>query len=111
MLNAPVTVSDSAIVHFAQTLKSKPEALGIRLGVKASGCAAFAYVIDFVKTLEADDTVFKAGEITLAIDSESLSYLKGMHIDCVQEGLNAHLKFINPNVTGECGCGESFTTE
>jgi iron-sulfur cluster assembly protein len=111
MLNSPVTVSESAIAHFTQTLKSEPDSLGIRLGVKKSGCSGFAYVIGFAKTLEDKDTVFKAGDISFAINPESLSYLAGMHIDCVEEDLGAYIKFINPNVTGECGCGESFTTE
>ena len=110
-MNMPVTVSTMAIAHFQQTLRGSPESLGIRLAVKKSGCSGLSYVIDFANVVKEGDVCFNAGDVAFRIDAESLPYLKGMHIDCVQEGLNAHLKFSNPNVKGECGCGESFTTE
>lgn len=107
----PVTVSESAIAHFQQILQKSPESLGIRLAVKPSGCSRLAYVIEVADKWGEEDISFTFGGIYFSIDKDSLPHLKGMHVDCIQEGLNAHLKFINPNVKGECGCGESFTTE
>lgn len=110
-MSNPVTVSEAAFLHFKQSLASRPESLGIRLAVTKRGCSGLSYAIDFAKEILEPDLQFSIGDVLFTIDKESLPYLEGMHIDCVQEGLNAHLKISNPNATGACGCGESFTTE
>jgi iron-sulfur cluster assembly protein len=86
-------------------------ALGMRLGVKESGCSGFAYVVDYVyQAIPNDDCIISVdAELTIYIDKQSLPYLRGIQIDCVRNGLNTALKFINPNEKGSCGCGESFT--
>lgn len=82
----------------------------IRLSTKKSGCTGYAYVLDFVDgPEEGDDQVEAAAGITLAVDAEALQMLRGTEIDLVTEGINKVVKFNNPNVTAECGCGESFS--
>lgn len=89
----------------------REQALGLRLAVKPSGCSGYMYVLDLVRDEQADDKKFTFGDVTVYVDSKSLSIVDGTEIDYVQEGLNSLYKFHNPNVTGECGCGESFTVK
>ncbi|PKM22496.1 MAG: iron-sulfur cluster assembly accessory protein [Gammaproteobacteria bacterium HGW-Gammaproteobacteria-14] len=85
-------------------------ARGLRLAVKPSGCSGFMYVLDYVRGETADDKpIAIADDVTLFIDSKSVSVVNGTEIDYVTEGVNSFFKFRNPNATGECGCGESFT--
>ncbi|MFQ3186850.1 MAG: iron-sulfur cluster assembly accessory protein, partial [Marinomonas primoryensis] len=81
----------------------------IRLSTKESGCTGFSYVLDIVDVALEEDTVLSFGEITFAVDSQSVTMLKGTEIDLVREGVNEVVKFNNPNVVAECGCGESFS--
>jgi iron-sulfur cluster assembly protein len=104
-----IHLTANAVSHINSMLHSSPQFPGIRLGVKASGCSGLSYVLDFIKEQREDDIELILEGIKVAIDKQSLRYLQGMEIDCVEEGLNKHLKFNNPNVKGECGCGESFT--
>ena len=106
-----VTFTPTALTHFEEQLKTDPKAIGIRLGVKDAGCSGKAYTIDFAYEKADDDKVCVFEGCTFYIDPESFNYLQGMQVDRVQEGLNAFLKFNNPNVTGTCGCGESFTVD
>lgn len=106
-----ITLTNAAVAHLQKTLQKKEEAIGIRLGVKNAGCAGFAYVMDFAVETKPEDKIFETQGIKVVVDSDSFEYLKGTEIDCVQEGLNAQLKFNNPNVKSACGCGESFNTE
>lgn len=103
-----VSVSESAAKHIARQLESRGKGLGIRLGVKTSGCSGMAYVLEFVDEKQAEDQQFDAYGVAVFVDPKSLVYLDGTQLDFVKEGLNEGLKFNNPNVTGECGCGESF---
>lgn len=107
----PITVSPAAIAYFKQIIRSNPEYLGIQLGVKSTGCSALSYLITPLLETTESDLNFNLEDVPFSIDAKSLMYLKDMHIDCIQDGLSAHLSFINPNATGGCGCGESFTTE
>lgn len=99
----------SAIAYIKRILQDTPDALGIRLGVKTTGCSGLSYVVDVAKELRERDQVFQVGEdLQVVINLDSLSYLKGMEVDCQAEGLNEGLKFNNPNAKAACGCGESF---
>lgn len=89
---------------------AREKARGIRLAVKESGCSGYMYVLDYVHEAQSGDTeVPFGGDVTLFVDRESLPVVNGTQIDYVTEGVNSFFKFRNPNATGECGCGESFT--
>ena len=81
----------------------------LRLGVRRTGCSGWAYVVDLVDEIDDEDTVFENRGITIVVDSKSLPLVDGTRIDFVAEGLNRTFRFSNPNVTDECGCGESFS--
>ena len=105
----PVTMTDTAVKHFASKL-AEVEGKIIRLSTKTSGCTGYAYVLDLVDGPEQGDEVLEPAEqITLAVDPEALKLLRGTEIDMVTEGINQVIKFNNPNVVAECGCGESFS--
>lgn len=108
---AVVELTQAAANHVKHILANTPNAKGLRLGVKTAGCSGFSYVIDCAQEVTASDTLYETQEVQIVIDDKSMPYLKGMVIDCVTEGLNKTLKFLNPNVTGSCGCGESFSIE
>lgn len=100
----------AAMEHLRKRLESDDQARGIRVAVKPSGCSGYKYVLDTVETPANDDVILHIGEgLDVYVDKESLPMLKGMEVDYVKEGLNRSIQFRNPNVTGECGCGESFT--
>jgi Fe-S cluster assembly protein SufA/iron-sulfur cluster assembly protein len=103
-----VSLTASAQKYFASKLVKQPEKL-IRLSTKASGCTGFAYVLDIVDGASEEDTVLSFDSVTLAVDSQSIAMLSGTEIDLVREGVNEVVKFNNPNVVAECGCGESFS--
>ena len=104
-----ITVTSAAASHVAAQLEGRGKGLGIRLGVKTSGCSGMAYVLEFVDSEEPQDEVFEEHGVRIYIDPKSMVYLNGTELDFVKEGLNEGLQFRNPNVAGECGCGESFT--
>ncbi len=106
---AAVTMTDAAIRHFESKLSAQADKI-IRLSTEVSGCTGYAYVLDFADAAEASDEVLKPSEkITLAVDPEALKVLRGTEIDLAIEGINRVVKFNNPNVVAECGCGESFS--
>lgn len=109
--NTHITLTDAAVNHLQKTLQKKPEALGIRFGVKNAGCSGMSYVLDFALETKAEDKIFETAGIKVVVDPVSFEYLQGTKIDCAHEGLNAQLKFNNPNVKSACGCGESFNIE
>ncbi|WP_088332436.1 iron-sulfur cluster assembly accessory protein [Lacimicrobium sp. SS2-24] len=103
-----ITLTPAAIKHFENKLAGHPGQL-VRLSTKVSGCTGYAYVLDVVEQAEADDTLIKASEkLTLAISAKALDLVRDTEIDYVKEGINGVVKFNNPNVVNECGCGESF---
>jgi len=104
-----ITLTQAAASRVQAFLDNRGHGLGLRLGVRTSGCSGMAYVIEFVDTPESDDQVFEDHGVKLFIDPKSLLYLDGTEVDFTREGLNEGFKFNNPNVKGECGCGESFT--
>lgn len=105
----PVTLSEAAARHVADYLANRGKGVGIRVGVKTSGCSGLAYVLEFVDQVDEGDEVFDSFGVNVVVDPKSLAYLDGTELDYVKEGLNEGFKFNNPNKTGECGCGESFT--
>lgn len=103
-----ITMSDAAVQHVARYLEKRGHGFGIRLGVRTSGCSGMAYVLEFVDDKQPEDEVFESQGVRVVIDPKSLLYLDGTELDFVKEGLNEGFKFNNPNVSSECGCGESF---
>ena len=104
-----ITMTDTAIEHVRQQLEQRGEGVGIRVGVKTTGCSGMAYVLEFVDDVEVSDEVFEFQGVKLVVDPKSLVYIDGTQMDFVKEGLNEGFEFKNPNAAGECGCGESFT--
>lgn len=89
-------------------LAKRGSGVGLRLGVKKSGCSGWAYVLDYADAIEPGDQVFETEGAKVVVKSEQLDKLDGITLDFQRDGLNEAFKFINPNVKGECGCGESF---
>lgn len=103
-----ISLTPSAAERVRNYLSRKSEAVGLRLGVKKTGCSGFAYVIDYANQIGDDDLVFEDKQVKLVVDKKSLELIDGTEVDFVKQGLNEAFKFRNPNVKGECGCGESF---
>ena len=104
----PVTLSEKAAEHVASYLTKRGKGVGLRLGVRTSGCSGMAYKLEFADASNPEDHVFESHGLKVIIDPKSLPYLEGTQLDYTKEGLNEGFKFINPNVKDECGCGESF---
>lgn len=104
-----VTVTQSAADHIERYLEMRGTGLGIRLGVKSSGCSGFAYTLEYVDDLCSDDQVFEGLGVKVVVSKDSLPYVDGTELDFTKEGLNEGFKFNNPKVKDECGCGESFS--
>lgn len=106
----PLTLTKAATSHVLAYLAKKPDMRGIRFSVKKTGCSGLSYVIDYIEKSEETDVVMSlSDDFIIAIDKKSYPYLKGSMIDYVKQGLNYQFMFTNPNQTGQCGCGESFT--
>src|SRR5688572_19917397 len=105
-----VRLTDAARERVRGFLASRPAAVGLRFGVKRTGCSGYAYVIDLTDEVDAKDSVHDDDGIRIVVDEQSLDFVRGTEIDYVKQGLGSAFVFRNPNVTGECGCGESFTT-
>ena len=103
-----VTLTEKAATHVANFLKKRGKGIGLRLGVRTSGCSGMAYKLEFVDESTAEDIVFDSNGVKVFVDPHSLPYLDGMELDFAREGLNEGFKFNNPNVKDQCGCGESF---
>jgi iron-sulfur cluster assembly protein len=104
-----ITITPSANQRMRQFLEQAPAATGVRFGVKRTGCSGFGYVVDLAERLEADDELVEIDGVPVIVDRRSLPLVDGTVIDFQRQGLNASFVFHNPNATGECGCGESFT--
>ena len=103
-----ISMTEAAAKHVQRSLEGRGKGEGIRLGVRTTGCSGLAYVLEFVDELAAEDLVFESHGVKVIIDPKSLVYRDGTELDFTREGLNEGFKFNNPNVRGECGCGESF---
>ncbi|MCK5810324.1 MAG: iron-sulfur cluster assembly protein IscA [Cocleimonas sp.] len=104
-----ITLTEVAAQRVKSFLDNRGKGIGLRLGVKTHGCSGMAYVMEFVDEMEAHDEVFESYDVKIIIDPKSLVYLDGTEMDFQKEGLNEGFKFSNPNESGSCGCGESFT--
>ncbi|KIA79597.1 MULTISPECIES: iron-sulfur cluster assembly protein IscA [Chromobacterium] len=103
-----LTLSERAAAHISAFIAKRGKGLGVRLGVKTSGCSGMAYKLEFVDVENSDDVRFESHGVAIFTDAKSLAYLDGTELDYAKEGLNEGFKFNNPNVKNECGCGESF---
>ncbi|MBK7664666.1 MAG: iron-sulfur cluster assembly protein IscA [Sterolibacteriaceae bacterium] len=103
-----VTITERAAKHVSTFLAKRGKGVGVRLGVRTSGCSGMAYKLEFVDAVEADDQVFESNGVKVVVDPKSLPYIDGTELDFAREGLNEGFRFNNPNVKNECGCGESF---
>ncbi|QTM00270.1 iron-sulfur cluster assembly protein IscA [Mannheimia sp. ZY171111] len=103
-----ITLTEPAANRVRTFLENRGKGIGLRLGVKTSGCSGLAYVLEFVDVLNEDDHIFEQHGVKVIVDEKSLVYLNGTELDFVKEGLNEGFKYNNPNVKNECGCGESF---
>ena len=103
-----VTLSETAAKHINRYLAKRAKGLGVRLGVKTTGCSGLAYKLEYVDEQMPEDVVFEDRGIKVLVDPKSLPYIEGTTLDYTREGLNEGFKFINPNERDRCGCGESF---
>ena len=104
-----ITVTESAARQIQKQLQKRGNGVGLRLGVKASGCSGYAYVLDYADEIASDDIVFDQYEVKVLVKPDDLDKLNGIELDYAKEGFNEAFKFNNPNVKGMCGCGESFS--
>ena len=103
-----ITLTEAAAQRVQTFLANRGQGVGVRLGVKTSGCSGLAYVLEFVDELDDGDRVFEDHGVKVIVDEKSLAYLDGTELDYGKEGLNEGFRFNNPNVKDACGCGESF---
>ncbi|MEN9912332.1 MAG: hypothetical protein RI956_776 [Pseudomonadota bacterium] len=103
-----VTLSTAAVKHINRSLSKRGKGIGVRLGVKTTGCSGLAYKLEFVDNTLPEDVVFDVEGIKVMVDPKSMPYVDGTQLDFVREGLNEGFKFNNPNERDRCGCGESF---
>jgi iron-sulfur cluster assembly protein len=103
-----ITLSEKAARHVQNYLVQRGKGVGVRLGVKTTGCSGLAYKLEYADAVTPDDQVFESHGVKVLIDPKSLSYLDGTELDFVREGLQQGFKFNNPNERDRCGCGESF---
>jgi iron-sulfur cluster assembly protein len=104
----PVTLTDRAAQHVQRYIAKRGKGVGLRLGVRTTGCSGLAYKIEFADEIQPEDQSFESHGVRVLIDPKSLAYLDGTELDFVREGLNEGFKFNNPNEKDRCGCGESF---
>ena len=104
-----ITLTESAINRVRDMMNKRQSGVGLRIGVVKSGCSGYSYALDYADEVASDDVVIEHGDVKVVVNEEAMPVLDGMELDFVREGLNQSFKFINPNVTSECGCGESFS--
>jgi len=105
----PISLTESAVQRVKTFLEKRGKGVGVRLGVKTTGCSGMAYTIEFADEIDEADEVFEQDGVKVLINPKSLVYLDGTELDFAKEGLNEGFKFNNPNEKDRCGCGESFT--
>ena len=103
-----ITLTESAAKHVANFLSRRGKGVGLRVGVRTSGCSGLAYKLEYADELRPEDLRFESHGVMVVVDPKSLPYVDGMELDFTREGLNEGFKFNNPNVKDACGCGESF---
>ena len=103
-----ITLSENAAKHVQNFITKRGKGIGLRIGVRTSGCSGMAYKLEFADEVSSEDIQFASHGVTLLVDPKSLPYIDGMELDYTREGLNEGFRFNNPNVKNQCGCGESF---
>jgi iron-sulfur cluster assembly protein len=103
-----ITLTTAAADRVQSFIEARGKGVGLRLAIKKTGCSGFAYVVNYADEVTRDDQVFEHRGVKVIVDPESLRYIDGTEVDFVKQGLNEAFRFRNPNVKGECGCGESF---
>ncbi len=103
-----ISLTKNAAERVRTYLAKRGRGVGLRIGVKKTGCSGYAYSLDYADSVDPDDVVFEAEDVKVIVDNKSLQLIDGTEVDFVKDGLNEAFKFRNPNVKGECGCGESF---
>lgn len=103
-----ITLTEQAAQHVSRYIEKRGKGLGVRLGVRTTGCSGLAYKLEFVDDAVPEDAMFESHGVRVFVDPKSLPYIDGTELDFAREGLNEGFKFNNPNVKSECGCGESF---
>jgi iron-sulfur cluster assembly protein len=103
-----ITLTESAARHVSKYISQRGKGVGVRLGVKTTGCSGLAYKLEYADAIAPEDQVFECHGVKVLVDPQSLSYLDGTELDFVREGLQQGFKFSNPNERDRCGCGESF---
>ncbi len=104
-----ISLTESAADRVRSHLEKRGAGLGLRIGIKKTGCSGFAYVVNYADQIHPGDVVFDARGVRVVVDSASLPLIDGTLVDFVKQGLNEAFKFQNPKAKGECGCGESFS--
>jgi iron-sulfur cluster assembly protein len=104
-----IQLTESAALRVRSFLESRGSGVGLRVGIKKTGCSGFAYVVNYADAVGSGDVVFEDRGVKVVVDAESLPLIDGTVVDFIKQGLNEAFRFRNPNVKGECGCGESFT--
>ena len=104
-----ITLTPAAADRVRHFLSERGHGVGLRLGVRKTGCSGFAYVVNYADAVEPGDKVFDSQGVRVLVDAESLGLIDGTEVDFVRQGLNEAFRFRNPNMRGECGCGESFS--
>jgi iron-sulfur cluster assembly protein len=104
-----IKLTEAAAGRIRNFIDSRGHGVGLRLGIKKTGCSGFAYVVNYADQVGSEDVVFEDRGVKVIVDPESLRYIDGTVVDFVKQGLNEAFRFLNPNIKGECGCGESFT--
>jgi iron-sulfur cluster assembly protein len=103
-----IKLTEAAAGRIRNFIDSRGHGVGLRLGIKKTGCSGFAYVVNYAEQVGSEDVVFEDRGVKVIVDTESLRYIDGTVVDFVKQGLNEAFRFLNPNIKGECGCGESF---
>ena len=103
-----ITLTENAAKHIQNFISKRGKGVGLRLGVRTTGCSGLAYTLEFADELTEHDTAFESHGVKVLVDPKSLAYMDGTELDYTREGLNEGFKFNNPNVKDQCGCGESF---
>jgi len=103
-----ISLTDSAAERVRTYLDKRGKGVGLRLGVTKTGCSGYSYVINYAEKVDDSDVIFEDKGVKVFVDPEALQLIDGTEVDFVKNGLNEAFSFRNPNITGECGCGESF---
>lgn len=108
-MTSGIQVTEKAAEHIRRSLEKHGDSVGFRLGVRTSGCSGFMYTVGYAEELAEDDTVFEQHGVRVVVDGKSMPFLDGIELDFIRDGINERFSFRNPNVSAECGCGESFS--